>query len=677
MKTLIIMLLVIFTIGTSNAAWEKVNGPFCMRVSCIETDSFGNIFAGSFDGAILVSRDKGISWSKTSFVVNDRITGIVCNQKGLIYAASLVGGLFFSTDEGETWQTTAKTTGNLVYCFALCLSGELLLFDGNGFYSSLDTGKTYNEIKIAEYGMLIRDIKVNSDGDVFIACSDNGVYRRKSGDTLWNNVFGTKIYRTIDNIYAVDSANIVIMGNYRKNINGNTIRIYNCLFHSSNKGSTWQRIINFSDTTSFTAGAYDSNGDLYLCTENGIHKGNFVDSLFLQKSLIELNINYFYAIKFTEKDVCLLGSNGLGIFISEDKGNSWKLSNNGMDLNEIKSIVFNSKNDIFTSLNSGGIFKSDDNGNSWSKVNKQSNLNATSVLLCDDLDILYAGTFSEGFFKSEDNGENWKEINNGVYSDFSKRSVIDIKKDKRGVLWGGCMSNIYYSYDNGETWDYLNIYYLSCFNILDTTLYYCASNGQKFDAFKSTDIALKFDKIDSLGGMELSGFAMNSKGMIFASSMDNYNKKGILRSIDSGKTWTQVNNGLKYLNINTIYIDKSDNIYVAVADGVYRSTDSGNSWFQFNESFPVNIKVIKFNEDRNGILYAATKTNGLYRFNPTVDVKEESTNQNFCFDIFPNPAEDYIEISVGAQCSVPNIRIYNVFGETVRTPPQPSPKERA
>ncbi len=38
------------------------------------------------------------------------------------------------------------------------------------------------------------------------------------------------------------------------------------------------------------------------------------------------------------------------------------------------------------------------------------------------------------------------------------------------------------------------------------------------------------------------------------------------------------------------------------------------------------------------------------------------------YSIFPNPAEEFIEIYVGAQGSVPDIRIFNVFGETVKNP---------
>ncbi len=547
MKTLIIMLLVNFAIGTSNAAWEKVNGPFGMRVACIETDSFGNIFAGSFDGAILVSRDKGISWSQTSFIGNNKITGIVSNQKGLIYAASLSGGLFFSTDQGYSWNNITKI-GQSYYKIALCADGELIMLANSSLYSSLDTGKTWQVNKISSDGLNINDVKTNNSGDVYVSCGNGCVYKRKHNEISWDKLSVDKIYTSNDWIIVGKNGNLLTFSTYWKMINSNTSKGYSSLFYSKNDGISWNKISSFDDSTNyFTVGGFDSNGDLYLCSENGINKGNILDSIFIQKSFTDLKSHY-YAISFPNDDVCLLGSNGLGIFISEDKGNSWKLSNNGMDLNEIKSIVFNSKNDIFTSLNSGGIFKSDDNGNSWSKVNKQSNLYATTALLCDDLDILYAGTFSDGFFKSQDNGNNWNEINSGIFSDFWQRSVIDIKKDKRGILWGGCQKNLYYSYNNGETWDYLYIYSLSCFNILDTTLFYCASNGTNFSSFRSTDVFLKFDKLYYFERMELGAFTTNSKGEMFA-----INSQNVYKSLDSGKVWTQVNNGLKNLYINTIF----------------------------------------------------------------------------------------------------------------------------
>ncbi len=44
--------------------------------------------------------------------------------------------------------------------------------------------------------------------------------------------------------------------------------------------------------------------------------------------------------------------------------------------------------------------------------------------------------------------------------------------------------------------------------------------------------------------------------------------------------------------------------------------------------------------------------------------------------ISPNPAEDYIEIKVGARHALPNpdIRILNVFGEIVKNPTQTLPE---
>ena len=58
------------------------------------------------------------------------------------------------------------------------------------------------------------------------------------------------------------------------------------------------------------------------------------------------------------------------------------------------------------------------------------------------------------------------------------------------------------------------------------------------------------------------------------------------------------------------------------------------------------------------------------------DVENEENSINQVFTIFPNPAEDFIVISVGSQHTVTNtdIRIFNVFGETVKNPTQTLPE---
>ncbi len=56
------------------------------------------------------------------------------------------------------------------------------------------------------------------------------------------------------------------------------------------------------------------------------------------------------------------------------------------------------------------------------------------------------------------------------------------------------------------------------------------------------------------------------------------------------------------------------------------------------------------------------------------DIKQEPDLDKQQYLISPNPATDFIEISVGAQGTVPNIRIFNVFGENVKNPSPSLPK---
>lgn len=62
---------------------------------------------------------------------------------------------------------------------------------------------------------------------------------------------------------------------------------------------------------------------------------------------------------------------------------------------------------------------------------------------------------------------------------------------------------------------------------------------------------------------------------------------GVYRSIDSGRTWAAINNGLNALNVNTLFTDDF-NLYAATSNGLFRSINAGQSWS------PVPIRVGSF-----------------------------------------------------------------------------------
>jgi len=105
----------------------------------------------------------------------------------------------------------------------------------------------------------------------------------------------------------------------------------------------------------------------------------------------------------------------------------------------------------------------------------------------------------------------------------------------------------------------------------------------------------------------------HSGSNLFAGSwneLTNRNGGGVFLSIDSGESWTEVNNGL--LNKYVLALIIKDNILFAGTDyngGLFKSTDNGTSW---SPSGLTNRKVTSFTIMDN-ILFAHTYVFGLFR----------------------------------------------------------------
>ena len=89
------------------------------------------------------------------------------------------------------------------------------------------------------------------------------------------------------------------------------------------------------------------------------------------------------------------------------------------------------------------------------------------------------------------------------------------------------------------------------------------------------------------------------------------NKNSVLKSIDSGKKYTTINNGLPKVNLSCIFINPHNNqeVFLGTAEGLYRTKDAGLSWKQ--TTLKGRIKQFLANPKNNSIYYAVTK-DGLF-----------------------------------------------------------------
>ncbi len=128
------------------------------------------------------------------------------------------------------------------------------------------------------------------------------------------------------------------------------------------------------------------------------------------------------------------GTNGQGVFISEDGGFSWNSANTGFadsDSLTIRVLAIDPDNPaILYAGTNAGLFKSRDGGASWVAVNNGLGgdyANSITQLLIDPANpsTLYAASGMTGLNKSSDGGESWQALNLGEKGKYISALAID------------------------------------------------------------------------------------------------------------------------------------------------------------------------------------------------------------------------------------------------------------
>jgi len=269
------------------------------------------------------------------------------------------------------------------------------------------------------------------------------------------------------------------------------------------------------------------------------------------------------------------------------------------------------KNIMFVTDNPSGINKSYDGGNTW----VQRNTGITSrtggsmdgiPIFCltidpNNPDIVWAGTQGmRGIYKSTDGGETWVKKDNGVteWNEITFRGFAicpgdsdivfagaEISTGIRGEEFEKVKGKIYKTDDGGENWRCVweggSLARFVLINPQDPNIMYA-----------STGI---FDRE-----------AYNNVGI------------GVLKSIDGGETWQQINNGIDNLFIGFLEMHpQNPEILFAAAGnvveerhgrsgGVYRTTDGGEHWTRVLSRDYKLYSMVTVSPSNPNVIYAAS-----------------------------------------------------------------------
>lgn len=236
-----------------------------------------------------------------------------------------------------------------------------------------------------------------------------------------------------------------------------------------------------------------------------------------------------------------LGTLSSGMFLSTDKGSSWKEINTGITNKQVWSISI-VDNTLFAGTSNGGLFRSTDNGSSWTNANN--GISATTIIksIVKFNSKLFATSTNKGIYISADNGNSWTQHNTGI-TGLVAQPLLVTETD----LYTGVLQSVYKYDKTNEKWISANS------GIINNTI--------------SSLVYLK-DK---------SGLTNLFAGISHSGS-------NVYRSVNSGTSWTGAFNGLPSVPIATL-TTVGTTVFAGNDYGVYISKDLGDNWTDASTGF--------------------------------------------------------------------------------------------
>ena len=252
----------------------------------------------------------------------------------------------------------------------------------------------------------------------------------------------------------------------------------------------------------------------------------------------------------------------------------------------IADIVINPENESewYVAVGSGGVWKTSNSGTTWSPISDDEPFYSTGAITIDphNSSKIWLGTgenvggrhvgIGHGVYMSENGGEKWKDM--GLKSSEHISKIIVSPEDpnlifvaSQGPLWSPAGDRgLFRSNNSGEDWE----------NVLNVN-----------EWTGVTDIIIDHNNPTTLYA------ATWQRHRNVAAYMGGGPGTSIYKSIDNGKTWIEIKNGLPSSNLGKIGLAispfDSSILYAAVETdrrngGVYKSTNSGGSWKKMSDT---------------------------------------------------------------------------------------------
>lgn len=383
-------------------------------------------YFGTLDGQIYTSADGGKRWEllynfNKPKLFMDHILVDLRDSKVLYVAAhrhKQPGGFFKSTDGGRAWRESKELKNEALHSLAQSESEPNVLIAGtfNGIFRSDDSGETWSQLPTYNTPNLVHIESLAIDPrtpDIIYAGTWWLPYKTVDGGKTWNSIKNG----------IIDDSDIFAINIDPRDPNHVIASACSGIYETKNGGDSWRKVQGIPSQSRRTRAILQHPsvpGLVFAGTTEGFwrsERGGDADSWMVTTSR-QLEINSI-AVHPSRPEAIFIGTNNYGVMVSYDSGKSFLPTNAGYSGRFANAIVADREmpNRVYaatinTATGGGFLFTSNDNGQSWrpSMRNMPSRL-ITYAILQDTVDanILYLGT-NLGIYRSIDRGVSWSPV---------------------------------------------------------------------------------------------------------------------------------------------------------------------------------------------------------------------------------------------------------------------------
>ncbi len=513
---------------------------------------------------------------------------------------------------------------------------------GAGIFRSDNRGETWTEINRGLTNLDIQDVEIHpEDSNIIFAAGKDSIFKSENAGLEWRSVGPDLEGRAVYSIHVNSgNVNLVFAGT-----NGG-------MYYSTDGGESWtlyQRAD--SEGNEDIIGVFDfietpnQPNRMYAATADGVYRID-IDSNGIdwssQNGEGDRKLGYTYitalAIPPQSQDTLFAATSGGGVWAASLSEGFLRWDQRATGIDQLAtSLVFLKDETLYVGTN-GGLFVSDDYGFTWTAVSAFGNNRQvyTLALSEDATTILYATTTGGDILRSDDQlgelGSEWTAITRGVdppdvYKIIARADDPATIGDEKEIYLGA--SSGAYTWDSEQsawvaaatTVKNLKITALAMdTNTTPTTLW---AGSPDRGVFKSIDGGKNWFTVnEGLGHWTVRALAVDNSGdlpYVYAATMG-----GIYRSIDGGDSWEPAENGLGRESVLSLLLDTDvfpPALYAGTTDGVFRSVDDGLNWVKLNSGLADDpdgagdkIDIVDLQKDASqNALYAVSSDGYLYR----------------------------------------------------------------